>query len=857
MQFKVSLRHSLISSTSLALLAGLGVAHAQDVTPADDPAAVSPEATEPQDESRRLTSIQVTAQRREESVQDVPMSIQAFGEDQLKDLRVNSVDDLQSVIPSFSVSQSYQGVPTYTLRGIGFNTINLSATSTVGTYVDEVAYPYPFMNSGPVFDVERVEVLKGPQGTLFGRNTTAGLLNVVTNKPGDECEGFLAADVGNYKTINYEGMLNVPFSDILQGRVSFRHETSSEGWQESMSRGEKRGEVDKLGYRAALAFQPTSSLDIDLSWNGWKNTSDTIGGQAIGLTPNTDPTFIVPGTNGPSSSSGFNQPGLIDFINNNFPSGAKDADWAPRSAREADIGVGEGIDGPLAEDSSFDAFKLGISYDFGDLRLVSLTGYNDLKREANLDWSGAPYQILIQDIEGEISSFSEEIRLEGSTGMANWLVGAYYGKDEITDRNRTLLRDNANSNFVSTAAYLLTVDPTLLGFPPELAGLVSLVNVDPESGQPYTAPEILNSFQTYFDTGEFETTTWSVFANADWEFTPEFSLTTGIRYTEDSQEYFGCSGDVNGSMQPNVNIFNRVFFTGIYGLSAPPSALTENGCNTYDLTTNSFGPVESDLTEDNVSWRVVGNYTPTDHLLVFASVSRGYKAASTPVNAASKSEQNLPATQEELTAYEIGIKAGLLDQQVQANASLFYYDYKDKQVASFFPDPIYRALSRLQNAPEGRAYGFEADVTALLTEELTAVAAVTLLDTEYGSFPTSDSFGLPTNNEGDPFLYSPEKTFSLSLLYDDPISDTIGLRGALNARWQSESTAGNPDDPFYNIDSYGVVNGSLSLYSLDSGWEFGIWGKNLFDEYYWQQITSNANVVLRFAGQPRTYGASL
>lgn len=99
------------------------------------------------------------------------------------------------------------------------------------------------------------------------------------------------------------------------------------------------------------------------------------------------------------------------------------------------------------------------------MRLVSLTGYNKLKREAVLDWSGVPYQILLQDVQGDIKSFSQELRLEGSNDKVNWLVGAYYGKDETTDGNRTMLRDNANSNFVSTAAYLLTVDPTLLGVP--------------------------------------------------------------------------------------------------------------------------------------------------------------------------------------------------------------------------------------------------------------------------------------------------------------------------------------------------------------------------------------------------------
>ena len=800
------------------------------------------------DSSLKLGSIVVTAQRREESINDVPMSIQAFSEDTLDALRVDSVDDLQSVVPSFSVSQSYQGVPTYTLRGIGFNTINLSATSTVGTYVDEVAYPFPFMNSGPVFDIERIEVLKGPQGTLFGRNTTAGLINMVTNKPSDEFEAQVSADVGNYDTWNLEGMVNLPLSDKAQARFAIRSENSDEGWQESITRGEDRGTKDKLGFRAALALQPTENLDIDVSYNGWRNTSDTTGGQAIGLTPNTDPTFTVPGTSGPSTTSLFNAVdpvtglSLVNFINSNFPTSAEQADWAPNYARTTDgIGI-NGVDGPLEEDSKFDALKLGIRYGFDNgLNLVSLTGYNKLEREALLDWSGAPFAVLLQDIDGEIKSFSQELRLEGETGKANWLVGAYYGKDEATDSNRTLLPDNANSNFVSTVAASLAASP---------------LNVDPETGVPYTVLELLNSFQTYYDIGEFETKTWSVFANADWQLTPEFSLTTGIRYTDDRQDYVGCSGDVNGSMQPNVNVFNRTYFSLIY--ATPPAApLLENGCNTFDVATNSFGAVTSSTKEDNVSWRIVGNWTPQDNLVLFASVTQGYKSAATPVNAASKSEQNAPATQESLLAYEIGVKASLFDQRMQANAALFYYDYEDKQLAAFFPDPIYKALSRLQNIPTAEAYGLDAEVTYLISEELTAVGGLTLLHTEIGDFDTVDGFGLPVNRQGDPFLYSPETVASLALLYDRPISADLGVRASLSGRWQSESTAGTPDDPLYDIDSYGLLNGSIGIYSLDDHWDLSVWGKNLTDEYYWQQITSNANVVLRFAGMPRTYGASL
>ncbi|MFN3609502.1 MAG: TonB-dependent receptor [Hyphomonas sp.] len=848
----------VFSGASVLAITLAAPALAQETTAPEAAPAATPAPSSESD--LKLGSITVTATRREESAQDVPMAIQAFGEDTLSQLQINSVEDLSSVVPGFNVSQSYQGVPTYTLRGIGFNTINLSATSTVGTYVDEVAYPYPFMNSGPVFDVSRVEVLKGPQGTLFGRNTTAGLINVVTNKPIDEFQARVKGEVGNYDTWNIEGMVNLPIAETVQARFAIRSENSDKGWQRSISRpDEDRGTVEKLGFRAALALQPSDKLDVNLSYNGWINKSDTIAGQGIGLTPSTDPTFIVPGTNGPASASGFLAPGLFDYIQNNQPTSAKDADWVPYNVRSQTIGGVPGMTDDNKEDASFHALRAGINYTFdNDLTLVSLTGYNQLERKAILDFSGAPYQILNQDIDGEITSFSQELRLEGQNGMANWLVGAYYGKDETTDTNRTMLRDNANSNFISTAAYLLTVNPAALGFDPAVVGpLVSFVNVDPESGQPYTAAQLLNSFQTYRDSGDFETTTQSIFANVDWELTPEFSLTTGIRYTEDKQNYLGCSADVNGSMQPNVNVFNRVFFTGIYGLSAPPAALQENGCNTYDIATNTFGPVTSSTKEDNVSWRIAGNWTPADNMLLFASVTQGYKSASTPVNAASKSEQNAPATQESLLAYEVGVKAQLFNQRLQTNASLFYYDYEDKQVASFFPDPIYRALSRLQNVPKSEAYGFETEVTWLINENFTAMGGLTLLQTEIKEFDTSDSFGLPTSRAGDPFLYSPETSATLAVLYDRPVNETLGVRSSLSGRWQSDSTAGNPDDPFYDIDSYGTLNGSIGLYTLNDTWEFSLWGQNLTDEYYISQVTTNANVVLRYAGKPRTYGASL
>jgi outer membrane receptor protein involved in Fe transport len=173
-------------------------------------------------EQYTVDTIVVTAQRREETANTVGMGIQAIRGETLDQLHVTDAKDLTAFAPSFTVSQSYQGVPTYTLRGIGFNTINMSATSTVGTYTDEVAYAYPMMNTGPIYDLERVEVLKGPQGTLYGRNTTAGLIDFVTRKPTETFEAALTAEMGNYETASKGVSPSAPRTATRAGRSAAR-----------------------------------------------------------------------------------------------------------------------------------------------------------------------------------------------------------------------------------------------------------------------------------------------------------------------------------------------------------------------------------------------------------------------------------------------------------------------------------------------------------------------------------------------------------------------------------------------------------------------------------------------------------
>jgi outer membrane receptor protein involved in Fe transport len=799
-----------LGASALALLAALP--------------ALAQSPTQPQAKAEPFTieTLVVTAQRREETANSVGMPIQAFSGDTLQQLRVTDPKDLSAIAPSFSVSQSYQGVPTYTLRGIGFNTINLSATSTVGTYVDEVAYAYPFMNTGPIFDLERVEVLKGPQGTLYGRNTTAGLIDFVTHKPSETFEGSATVEVGNYQTRNFEGFVSGPIAKGLQGRLAFRAEDSDEGWQVSNTRGERQGENHRLGWRGALAFQPTDKVEIDLSYSGWTNTSDTVAAQGIGFTPAT-------------AASPFNAPGLVNYIATHAPTKASQADWAPLSVRGADIGTGLGIAGQPREDDRMDAGKLKVVWDLTDsVRLVSLTSYNELTRDAVFDWSGAPYEILVQKAHGEIESSAEELHFEGKTDKGSWLVGGYIAHDELLDSNRTLLGQNANVGLVRFAG------STLLATPFNSGG--------------YTALQMSQAFRTYQDIGNIETDTWSLFANVDHQLTNDLKLTLGVRYSQDKQDFAGCSRDFNGNMLPNVNVVNRALFFAAYGPVAP---ISQGQCNTFDPATKSFGLVTSTLDEDNLAWRVALDWKATEDVLLFGSISRGAKAGVTPINAANISTQDAPATQELLTAYEVGLKAGLADHRVQLNVSAFYYDYTDKQLSVYFADPIYTALARLANVPDSLAYGLDGDVTWRPLRDLTLIASATWLHTEVQGYTGINAAGQPQDFDGRPFLYSPKFQGGLTALFGHDLANGLKLNAALNGRWQGKSSADLEGNPLFAIDGYGLLNASVGVSNPTKGWALSLWGRNLSDAYYWSAVSSNANVVVRFPGKPRTYGASL
>jgi outer membrane receptor protein involved in Fe transport len=288
-------------------------------------------------------------------------------------------------------------------------------------------------------------------------------------------------------------------------------------------------------------------------------------------------------------------------------------------------------------------------------------------------------------------------------------------------------------------------------------------------------------------------------------------------------------------------------------LAAP---IGRNECNTFNPATNSFGIVNSRLDEDNFAWRGALDFTPNATTLFYASISRGYKSGTSPINAASNAAQNLPAKQERLTAYEIGAKLGFLDRRVQLNVAGFYYDYQDKQISAYFADPIYTALARLDNIPKSEAYGIEGELTVRPARPLTLMANALWLKTRINGYVGTNAAGRPQDFDGARFIYSPEWTLSGTALFDQPVNDDVSFTANANVRWQSRQTTIFEFNPLYDIKPYAVVNAGFGVKAADESWAVNVWGRNLFDEYYWNAVASNANIVVRFPGQVRTYGAT-
>ena len=758
-----------------------------------------------------IEEIVVTAQRRSENINDVPIAISAFSGDDLKALGIADTRNLGNVVPGFTVADSGYNTPIYTLRGVGFNDSTYTATSTVGVYEDEISLPYAVMTKGPALDLERVEVLKGPQGILYGRNTTGGAINYIVKKPTDTFEAGLSETVARFGTTETEGYVSGPILEGLNGRLAVKDVRSQTGWQYSNTRPEDRlGEKDKQAFRAALEWKGTEDLVIRGVVNGWRDRSDPQAAQVIevrqqnGLDP-TGVLFLPPqARNYPVIPVNGANPQVADWpegerwqLNDSLLSESLRADWQ------------------ISDRTSFTGIASHLRVE-SDNTTVPASGYN--------------YNAFEQALFAHIETTSAEARFAGTLGEEDsieWLVGGNMSRDrgyedhiELADFQSALLPDPI------TGRSLLTNRPEFVG----------RVQIDQAAA----------------------------FMNFGWKLAEDLKLTTGARYTKQKQDAYACS-----FVSPTADydllspLFTAVIspttaaqYTLQTGQPGRPSIVTTGNC--FSLAPDgSNDPYVNQLKEDNVAWRVALDYKPTDDGLVYASVGKGFKAGGYPVLGASSQVQFAPVKQEELLAYEIGSKVGLLNKQLHFNTSLYYYDYKDKQLLAFTKDPFFGPLPLLNSAPKSEVYGAELDVqyapAAISGLFVSLTGAYT--HTEIKEFVAQDSGGDEYDYKGRPFNFAPKWQSTLVVNYTHPLNNDVNLTLGGDYSYTGSTSSSLDPDPIFRHDDYALLGARIGL--SGDRWSATAFGRNLTNEMYATTILAFGDSVHRYVGEPRMYGLTL
>lgn len=367
-----------------------------------------------QDSGAPLEEIIVTAQRRAQSLQDVPISINAITGEGFRELNLRSATDLSAVSPGlFAAGSRGDSNPLFAIRGIGLNDTFSNNNPTVGIYFDDVVQPLPPLLSLPVYDLDRIEVLKGPQGTLYGRNTTGGAINFISRRPSQEFEAYLTTGYSRFERFDLEGAVGGPISDDLAFRISARTVQQSGGWQENAVTGETIGDKDNKALRGQLLWNPTDSLDVLFKASVIKETADTQLREHVGY-------------NAPEGGD------CIGFIRGERDEGncVNALGYYDDTGDRRTVEASE-IYGHESEVDSKD-FTLQVNWHLEGVTLTSITGYIDYTRDMGDDADGSPLVMLDSLYRDDIETYSQEFRLSSETsGPWSWVVGAYYSWDEL------------------------------------------------------------------------------------------------------------------------------------------------------------------------------------------------------------------------------------------------------------------------------------------------------------------------------------------------------------------------------------------------------------------------------------------
>ena len=739
-----------------------------------------------------LEEIVVTAQKRSESLQDVPIAVTAYTGDTMKTLGVTNASDLVDLTPGLSSGTQQGSNRNYFLRGVGTSDVHLTAASAVGQYYDGVTLTSGFHAKSALFDMERVEVLKGPQNTLFGLNTTGGAVNYISRKPeiGAGANGSANLKLGNFSRTEAEVAFGFDLSDTLAARVAIQS-IDDDGAFRSISNGQRYGDEDSKAGRLTFLWQPTDAASVTFNLHGLTSDNNSTAIKAIG-------------TRSPDGSGGLcaDAPtaGIINF--------EADTNCLSRNGG----GTGEAASDPSTGDWNTTAQDFGteildtrgtylkVDYELQWATLSSITSWDNLEyRNAN-DNDGGDTLGLNTFHQDDRDTFQQELRLVSTgDGVFRWIAGVYYLDDDAV--SYTGLR-GARGAFRNGAQ-------------------IPSVQLD------HTKENL------------------GVYFQGEYDFNDSLTLTAGVRWSDEKIEgqYLPSAPNVAGD--PTSTVYFSEDVAALVAAQNPGTAGFD--ANGYEIARQ----VTQNLDNNDVGYTLKLDWKPTDDSLVYLSASKGFKGSAldtrpvyalVPLANVVSGLEETRLEPESLDAWEIGYKGDFWDNRIQLDAAAFLYTYDNLQ--QFVTA---RGIPTLDNALESEIKGFDANIKYGGDTGFYLQAGISLLDTEVTDAGTSANFFT-----GAELANSPSVSFNLLASQEFELGNgsLLTLTGNLaHTGEQVKVTATNGNNQVVDqlsVAAYTLLNANLSYrFGEEHQYNLSIYGKNLTDEHFCGAVLINdGNAIL-------------
>jgi iron complex outermembrane receptor protein len=798
----------LRGSASLAILSALtcGAAHAQDKTPTVD-------------------EIIVTAQKREQSLQDVPIVVTAIAGKLAQAAGVHDIKDLQILTPGLVVtSTSNETVTTARIRGVGTVGDNAGLESSVGVVIDGVYRPRNGVGFGDLGELERLEVLKGPQGTLFGKNATAGVINILSEAPKREFGANAEFTAGNYGAVGGSASITGPITDSLSGRLYFADRKRDGFYDVVAGQGPRtqKDDADQDFYtlRGQLLLEPNDNVKVRFIGDYTKRNESCC--VAVQL------------------NRGGTQ-GALDAVNPTPPSTLNPPDPFSRTAysnRPTDQKIEDG-GGSLQAD-----------IDLGWATLTSISAIRRWKTTNAQDADFSSADLLYRDGGGPFSNrfdtVSQEFRLANQSEKLDWLIGGFFASEKLESTNELLYGAQYEQ-------YLGRLLSRSAANPNGIANFVSILN-GRAPGTSYAAG------QGARDRYSQDTKTYALFTNETLHVTDKFDITGGLRYTYEKKDTDSLQIDTDGGIGCATALSRSATIAGIVG-PANAGVVLSTMCLYFNNPAFNNRVLTQDHKDEKLSGTIKASYRFSPELMTYASYARGFKGggfnleraqgptATNPLPITPNASTVFPA--EVADSFEVGVKSTLLNRSLLLNATGFYQKFKDFQLNTFLGTTFV-----VTSIPKVTSKGVDADfVWFTPLHGLSAQGGVTYAVTEFGSSVPA-GFAQLANAR---LSFAPLWSVSTAVTYEQPVGPVVA-RFNVSGKYMSGYNTGSDLNTLKYQKGYALVNARVGVGPQNERWSVEAWAANLTNQDYRQvafDATLQTGTVDMFLGQPRTYGMTL